>query len=67
MVFKVLFKWPNFVTLWNNLRVIKNAITPSSKINTLTEFPVCRSFFKVEPESLKQQIRNGVYKFKIYF
>lgn len=45
---------------WISLRVMKKAITLSSKINTLTEFPVCRSFFNVEPESLKQWIRNGV-------
>lgn len=33
---------------------------------TLIEFPVCKSFFKVEPRSLKQLIRNRVYKYLRY-
>lgn len=55
--------------VWISLKVMKKAITFASKINTLIEFPVCRSFFKVEPESLKKWIRNGIYEciFKIYF
>lgn len=46
-----------------NLRTMQDAIAYSPKINTLIEFPVCRSFFKVEPGSLKHWVRNKVYKF----
>ena len=52
--------------VWSAWSHNRNSLIPSHLI--LIEFPVCKSFFKVEPRSLKQLIRNRVYKqiFKTY-